>query len=76
MLHHYGDVVRYVPRFGRWIANDGRRWGIDEAGAVDQLAKLTARAMKEEAAAITDARGVGDAPTAHAASATPSACWG
>jgi putative DNA primase/helicase len=45
-----GASVRYLPQRGRWLVWDGRRWALDERGAVQQLAAETVRAIYREAA--------------------------
>ena len=46
----HGDNVRYCHQWAKWLAWDGTRWKIDDQGAVDQLAKQTARSILREAA--------------------------
>lgn len=29
LAHHHGQHLRYVPRWGQWLAWDGRRWKLD-----------------------------------------------
>ena len=53
----YGDQLRYVPAWKRWLIWDGRRWGRDETGLADRLAKLTARRMTDLALASDGERG-------------------
>jgi len=48
------DAVRFCYAWGKWLAWDGRRWKIDDQGAVEQLAKQTIRAIYAEAADIKD----------------------
>ncbi|NLF71671.1 MAG: hypothetical protein GX575_21790 [Candidatus Anammoximicrobium sp.] len=50
----YGDRVRYCHPWGKWLAWDGRRWRLDDTGAIEQLAKRTARSILLEAAAEED----------------------
>lgn len=50
----YGEQVRYIHPWEKWLNFDGRRWRLDDTGAVDQLAKQTARAMWREGASEQD----------------------
>lgn len=50
----FGDRVRYCHPWKKWLAWDGRRWRLDDTGAVDQLAKRTSRSILVEAAACED----------------------
>lgn len=43
LVEVYGDRLRYVPAWKRWLTWDGRRWAHDETGHAHRLAKLTAR---------------------------------
>jgi putative DNA primase/helicase len=46
----HGEAVRYCHLWGKYLCWDGTRWKIDDQGAVDQLAKQTARSILREAA--------------------------
>lgn len=46
--------VRYCWPWGKWLSWDGRRWRVDDAGAVEAMAKDTARGVLAEAAAEHD----------------------
>jgi putative DNA primase/helicase len=50
----HGDKVRYCHPWNKGLAWDGMRWRIDDTGAVDLLAKETARAILAEAATVDD----------------------
>ncbi len=38
-IERYGDIVRYIAKFGHWLIFDGMRWGLDEVGKVQELAR-------------------------------------
>jgi putative DNA primase/helicase len=46
--HQHRDKARYVETWKRWYFWDGTRWREDTTGAVQRLAKETARAINEE----------------------------
>lgn len=46
----HGANVRYVHTWGKWLVWNGQYWTEDETGQVDQLAKVTARGIYDEAA--------------------------
>jgi len=50
----FGDRVRYVPAWRRWLVWDGRRWATDETGQVARWAKVIARRVTTDAMAIRD----------------------
>ncbi len=50
----HGNTARYCHPWGKWLTWDGTRWKIDEAGAIDQLGKLTVRSLLREAADEAD----------------------
>ncbi|MDP6172176.1 MAG: phage/plasmid primase, P4 family [Prochlorococcaceae cyanobacterium ETNP2_MAG_10] len=50
---YHGRDVRYCHEWGKWIAWDGRKWTIDESGAIHSRAKSTVRKIYEEAAAVS-----------------------
>ncbi len=50
----HGDAVRYCFPWSKWLAWDGKRWNLDDIGAVDQLAKKTARSILKEASGEGD----------------------
>lgn len=45
----YGDDIRYCTQMQKWLVWDGRRWAIDEKGAVIQMAKRMCRRLYEQA---------------------------
>ncbi|MDY0168497.1 MAG: phage/plasmid primase, P4 family [Thermoguttaceae bacterium] len=50
----HAGKVRYCWPWQKWLSWDGRRWRIDDAGAVEAMAKDTARGVLAEAAAEHD----------------------
>ena len=50
----HGENARYCHTWGKWLHWDGTRWKIDDAGAIDQLGKLTVRSLLKEAADESD----------------------
>ena len=50
----FGDDIRYVYEFKKWMHWDGSRWLFDEDGYMYRLAKETARSISQEAANETD----------------------
>jgi putative DNA primase/helicase len=50
----FGDRVRFVPAWRRWLVWDGRRWATDETGQVARWAKSIARRVTTDAMAIVD----------------------
>lgn len=55
---HYGDRIRYVPEWKKWIVWETTRWQVDDTGKLIELAKVTARRIHEEAVGLssTDAQ--------------------
>ena len=51
---NYGDRIRYVAEWKKWIVWDKSRWQIDSTGKLTELAKSTARRIHEEAAMLPD----------------------
>jgi putative DNA primase/helicase len=47
----HGDSIRHVHPWGSWLIFDGKRWAKDETLQIEQLARLTARTIYDEAAA-------------------------
>jgi putative DNA primase/helicase len=41
----YGDRLRYVPAWQRWLVWDGKRWAHDETGQASRWAKVIARTL-------------------------------
>jgi putative DNA primase/helicase len=54
LVARYGHELRYVPKWGKWLVWDERRWAIDETGVLEQRAKETVLALLGEAPKITD----------------------
>jgi putative DNA primase/helicase len=50
----YGDRLRYVPAWKRWLVWDGRRWAHDRTGQAQRWAKLIARTMTDTVLANED----------------------
>ncbi len=50
----HGDKVRYCYPWNGYLAYDGARWARDCVGAVEQLAKQTARSILKEASGESD----------------------
>lgn len=55
LVARHGHDLRYVPKWGKWLFWDGRRWAVDEDGEVYRRAKETIGALYVEAAALQDA---------------------
>lgn len=53
-IHVYGDRVRYVPTWKRWLLWDGRHWAYDETGQANRWMKVIARRITTDAYAIVD----------------------
>lgn len=43
LVQVWGDGLRYVPAWKRWLAWDGKRWAADQTGLAARRAKVTAR---------------------------------
>ena len=54
LVHVYGDRLRYVPAWRRWLVWDGRRWAHDTTGQAPRWAKVIARKVTTDAMAIED----------------------
>lgn len=54
LIAQHGDNLRYSYAWGRWLAWDGRRWAVDDCGAVELLAKKAVRRLYSEAADAED----------------------
>lgn len=50
----YGDRLRYVPAWRRWLVWDGARWANDTTGQAARWMKLLARRLTDDALAVTD----------------------
>src|SRR5258708_33254076 len=56
LAHVYGDRLRYVPAWRRWLVWDGKRWAHDTTGQAARWAKVIARRVTTDALAIEDKR--------------------
>ncbi len=54
LVRVYGDRLRYVPVWRRWLVWDGTRWAPDETGQVARWGKAIARRMTTDAMAVAD----------------------
>ena len=54
MVSSYGENIRYIPQFGKWLLWDSHRWCFDETGNVSRLAKANALAQYDKVAQIDD----------------------
>jgi putative DNA primase/helicase len=54
LVHIYGDRLRYVPAWRRWLVWDGHRWAHDSTGQAARWAKVIARRLTLDAMAIPD----------------------
>ena len=54
MINCYGENIRYVAQFGKWLLWDGHRWCFDETGNVSRLAKANALSQYDKVAQIDD----------------------
>lgn len=52
LVYVYGDQLRYVPAWRRWLVWDGRRWAHDDTGQAARWMKAIARRMTAVALAI------------------------
>lgn len=53
-IHVYGDQLRYVTAWKRWLVWDGCRWSIDGSGQAPRWMKVIARRITTDAMAIVD----------------------
>ncbi|TWT37478.1 hypothetical protein KOR34_24300 [Posidoniimonas corsicana] len=53
-VQRYGDRVRYVAAWGKFLVWTGNRWTMNETGEVQRLAKQTARSIYAEASLVDD----------------------
>ena len=56
LVRLFGDRIRYVHAWGRWLVWDGKRWAQNDRGQVQGFAKKTVMAMHEEALKRPDGR--------------------
>ena len=54
LIHAYGDRLRYVAAWRRWLIWDGQRWTADATGQAARWMKSVARRITCDALAITD----------------------
>ena len=54
LIHVYGDRLRYVPAWHRWLVWDGTRWAHDATGQAQRWAKVIARKVTTDALAVED----------------------
>ena len=54
LIKVYGDRLRYVPAWRRWLLWDGTRWAHDSTGQAARWMKATARRITADALAIED----------------------
>lgn len=54
LISVYGDRLRYVAAWRRWLVWDGTRWALDDTGQVNRWAKIIARRLTLDAMAIED----------------------
>lgn len=54
LVHVYGNRLRYVPAWRRWLVWDGARWRHDDTGQAARWMKSIARLLMAEAVAVTD----------------------
>jgi putative DNA primase/helicase len=52
----YGDRLRHVPAWKRWLVWDGKRWAHDSTGQAQRYMKITARRLTNEALTLDDER--------------------
>jgi putative DNA primase/helicase len=50
----YGERLRYVPAWNRWLVWDGQRWAHDSTGQAQRWMKAIARRLTADAMAIED----------------------
>jgi putative DNA primase/helicase len=56
LIAAYGDRLRYVPQWRRWLLWDGQRWAHDATGQAARWAKAIARRITADALDIEDAK--------------------
>lgn len=54
LVFEYGDGLRYVPAWKKWLVWDGTRWRPDTTGAVHRRAKILARSALNWTSEIPD----------------------
>jgi putative DNA primase/helicase len=56
LIQAYGDRLRYVPAWRRWLVWDGKRWAHDSTGQAPRWMKSVARRVTADAMAIEDSQ--------------------
>jgi len=54
MAHRYGHKIRCCHPWQKWLLWDGKRWAIDDTGAIHRVAKNVVRKMYGEAKSLAD----------------------
>jgi putative DNA primase/helicase len=54
LIRVYGDRLRYVPAWNRWLVWDGKRWAHDTTGQAPRWMKVIARRLTTDALATED----------------------
>lgn len=54
LIHVYGDRLRHVSAWGRWLVWDGTRWGPDNTGQAARWQKAIARRLTVDAMTLPD----------------------
>lgn len=54
LVHVYGNRLRYVPAWRRWLVWDGTRWSNDTTGQAPRWMKVIARRITTDAMDISD----------------------
>lgn len=52
LVKRFGDRVRFVYAWGKWLVWDATRWAVDDTGSIMRAAKDTVMAMYREASEI------------------------
>lgn len=55
LIHVYGDRLRYVPAWRKWLVWNGSHWEKDDTGQANRWAKVIARRLTVDAMSIQDA---------------------
>ncbi|HEU5024143.1 MAG TPA: phage/plasmid primase, P4 family [Spirillospora sp.] len=64
LIAEYGEHLRYVPSWKKWLTWDGTRWKLDTIGAAHRRGKILARSALHWANAIVDEKAKEKAITA------------
>jgi putative DNA primase/helicase len=54
LVARFGGILRFVPKWNRWLIWDGTRWRVDELGEIQRFAKETVRAIYQESSRSED----------------------